>query len=273
MAARTRRRTVLVVEDNPLLATQTCEVVKSLGYDVLPPASTGEEAIRLARESNVDVILMDILLGPGIDGVEAAAIIWELNEVPIVFLTALDDIESINRSTLASPYGYLIKPADPNSIRAALEIVWSRAGPARAARDTNRQITSILASIADAIIAVDDDGNISFVNPAASWWLDLPVGDVIGQPLTTCIELQDADAKNITEALLGDCRNSGRAIALPANARIRCSRGMVATIGAIAPLSPPASGAVLNLRRVGSGEQMLNDAMAIADRVSDPNPS
>jgi CheY-like chemotaxis protein len=78
---------VLVVEDERLTARCICEDLKDLGVEALEPVSTGEKAIEIALKENPDLILMDIRLAGGMDGIEAAVQIHKSKKVPIVFMS------------------------------------------------------------------------------------------------------------------------------------------------------------------------------------------
>lgn len=101
---------VLVVEDELLIAQDIIEIVERAGHDTAPIARTAMEAVRLATLHQPDVVLMDINLGSGSDGVEAATYIAQELALPIIFLTSLYDADTLERAKHAQPYGFLSKP-------------------------------------------------------------------------------------------------------------------------------------------------------------------
>jgi len=101
---------VLIVEDELLIAQDVTEIVEKAGYTTTPIASTAMDAVRLATLHQPDVVLMDINLGHGSDGVEAATYIAQELALPIIFLTSLYDVGTLERAKHASPYGFLSKP-------------------------------------------------------------------------------------------------------------------------------------------------------------------
>lgn len=101
--------TILLVEDENLIALNETRTIHKHGYEVRR-ASTGEEAVEIVEnDPQITLVLMDIDLGEGIDGTEAAERILEIQEVPIVFLTGHSEKEYVDRVKEISDYGYVLK--------------------------------------------------------------------------------------------------------------------------------------------------------------------
>ncbi len=101
---------ILIVEDDGLIALRMQELLKSSGYRVSDPVASGEEALERLSLPLPDLIIMDIGLVGKIDGLEAARRIRSRFDIPVVFLTAYADDQRIARARDISPYGYLVKP-------------------------------------------------------------------------------------------------------------------------------------------------------------------
>ncbi|AKB81909.1 response regulator receiver [Methanosarcina barkeri 3] len=101
---------ILVVEDQAIVALNIKIRLKNLGYAVPSTAVSGEEAIREAELTNADLILMDIMLKGDMDGIEAARIIKSRFGIPIIYLTACTDFETLERANLTDAEGYISKP-------------------------------------------------------------------------------------------------------------------------------------------------------------------
>jgi PAS domain S-box-containing protein len=112
--------TLLIVEDDGILAANLEAVVIELGYRVLGPVSTGEEAIALLKEQKADLVLMDIQLAGALNGIETARIIAAGSDVPIVFLTGFSQDPLLEQAKLVAPYGYLIKPVAERELAATV---------------------------------------------------------------------------------------------------------------------------------------------------------
>lgn len=101
---------VLIVEDNGLIALMLQEFLTRYGYEVPPPVASGEEAIEYLRFSVPDLILMDITLDGRIDGIETARQIQKISEVPVIFLSAHQEENRIAREGKITRFGYITKP-------------------------------------------------------------------------------------------------------------------------------------------------------------------
>ncbi len=112
---------VLIVEDEAITALEMQKVLESWNYDVLSIVHTGEDAIKEAINSQPDLILMDIILKGKMDGVEAAQKIKEFMDIPILYITALESMDS-NRLKNTKSMGYLVKPISEGELRHNIEI-------------------------------------------------------------------------------------------------------------------------------------------------------
>ena len=112
---------ILVVEDEGIIAKSIRVMLKSLGYAVAAVTSSGEEAIKKAAETHPDLVLMDIVLEGDIDGIEAAEQIRGRFDIPVVYLTAHADENTLKRAKITEPYGYILKPFSERELHAAVE--------------------------------------------------------------------------------------------------------------------------------------------------------
>ncbi len=113
---------IMIVEDEVLFAKDLQDLLESWEYSVLAIASTGEEAIEKAGEIKPDLVLMDIVLKEGMDGIEAADQIRTRFKIPVVYLTAYADDETVQRAKITEPYGYVLKPLEERDLHVTLEI-------------------------------------------------------------------------------------------------------------------------------------------------------
>lgn len=116
--AKTR---ILVVEDVPNVATVLKARLGQFGYDVCDVATTGPGAIQSARDHQPDIILMDIMLEGEMNGIEAAGKINETMDVPIIYLSCLNDQAVLERALKTHPYGFIMKPYDKDELRFSIE--------------------------------------------------------------------------------------------------------------------------------------------------------
>lgn len=117
---------ILVVEDDVNVAAVLEARLESFGYRVCDIARTGLKAISCARRGHPDLVLMDIMLEGEMNGIEAADKIAEISNVPIIYLTCLDDPVVMDRAIKTNPFGYLVKPYDNAALRSSIEIALVR---------------------------------------------------------------------------------------------------------------------------------------------------
>ena len=113
---------IMVVEDSGIVLLDIQKSLKSLNYNVIATASSKDEAILKAGETQPDLVLMDIRLGEEMGGIEAADYIREHYDIPIVFMTGYADEDTFQRAKITDPSGYILKPFDPKGLRTTIEI-------------------------------------------------------------------------------------------------------------------------------------------------------
>lgn len=113
---------VMVVEDNSLVAVDISASLKAMGYEVSGTAATAADCVQSAATLRPDLVLMDIHLGGGLDGIEAARELRERFDIPVVYLTAYADEKTIARAKSTRPLGYLTKPLRKSELRSTIEV-------------------------------------------------------------------------------------------------------------------------------------------------------
>jgi len=113
---------IMVVEDESVVGFDLKRILINLHYDVVGIIRSGEEAFVKAFEQKPDLILMDIMLDGKMNGIETAEEIKKDMDVPIIFLTAYADNNTLQSAKLTEPYGYILKPFEDKSLQSAIEI-------------------------------------------------------------------------------------------------------------------------------------------------------
>jgi two-component system cell cycle response regulator len=113
---------ILLVEDEGVIARDLEDTLIRLGYRVSGIASEGAEAIEMARDLHPELVVMDVSLRGEVDGIEAACAIQEEAPVPVIFLTGHTDTETLQRAVLTGPLGYLTKPFQEADLRSVIEV-------------------------------------------------------------------------------------------------------------------------------------------------------
>ncbi len=158
--------TILVVEDEAIVARDIVQQLGELGYRPLGPAASGEEAVRLAGEMRPGLVLMDIRLAGTMDGIDAAHAIHEQFGLPVVFLTAFSGDDMLARAKGAFPYGYIVKPFAERELRTVIEMALYRHGTEAQLRHSDAFGRAVLDSIDAQIAVLDAQGVIVAVNEA-----------------------------------------------------------------------------------------------------------
>jgi CheY-like chemotaxis protein len=117
---------ILIVEDEAIVSLEIQEKLKDLGYPIAGIAASGEEAVKMAGELAPDLVLMDINLGEGMDGIEAAQEIQAHYNTPVIYLTAYTDEETLQKAKITKPYGYITKPFNERELYIIIEIALYR---------------------------------------------------------------------------------------------------------------------------------------------------
>lgn len=121
-AAPTADVSILVVEDEGIVAQDLLETISRLGYQIAGVASEGVQAVYMAEELQPQLIIMDVGLRGEIDGIQAAQMIQERAHVPVIFLTGHRDRETLERAVRTGPLGYLVKPFQEVELRCSIEV-------------------------------------------------------------------------------------------------------------------------------------------------------
>jgi CheY-like chemotaxis protein len=114
---------IFIVEDDPIIAEIIAWRIREMGYIVIPPVQTGEEAIEFCKQKRPDLVLMDISLKGKINGIDAAMKIKKELKIPLIFLTAHTEGKFLEQAKKVCPDGYIHKPFDDDDLRVAIQLV------------------------------------------------------------------------------------------------------------------------------------------------------
>jgi PAS domain S-box-containing protein len=214
----------MIVEDEGVVALQIRDTLQTLGYDVPLAALSGEEAIAHVLDTEPDLVLMDIHLEGRLSGIEAARRIRGRLDVPIVYLTAFSDTETLAQAQLTEPYGYVLKPFEEKSLHAIIQMSLMKHARTRAAREKDWWMSAVAASMREAVVISDPKGYIKFVNPSMEALLASDRSTVLDRRLTEVFALADEEtgaeiAFPVTEPLV-----EGKST-LRASCRLRAAAG------------------------------------------------
>jgi serine phosphatase RsbU (regulator of sigma subunit)/CheY-like chemotaxis protein len=159
---------ILVVEDEGLVGLELTESLARMGYDVLPAVPTGREALERAAREKPDLVLMDIRLSGALDGIDTARALRDRHNIPVVYLTAHSDETTLQRAKQSEAFGYLLKPFEHRTLRAAVETALYKAQRERERENGFDWDESIGEHLADGLVIADARGIVRFVNRSAA---------------------------------------------------------------------------------------------------------
>lgn len=202
---------ILIVEDEKIIALDLKRRLEKFGCQVVAMASKEDEAVSIAGSERPDLILMDIRFKPGDgDGISAAMRIRDLYKIPVVFLTAYADEQTLERAKIAEPIGYVLKPFKERELYSTINIGLYKSRVDRELLRQERLFSAILHSVGDGIISTDAEGNIQFMNPIAETLTGCREADVKGKAVGTVFQLvTDLSEESVSLPAPGETGNGG----------------------------------------------------------------
>ena len=131
---------LMIVEDERVVAFDLKNQLQAFGYQVKATVASGEQAVQRVAEVAPDVVLMDIHLEGAMDGVQAATEIQARYQVPVIYLTAYAEDDTLLRAMASRPFGYLVKPWDTRELHATIQMALSRREVEIAVEDSERRL-------------------------------------------------------------------------------------------------------------------------------------
>jgi PAS domain S-box-containing protein len=161
----TERKTILLVEDEAIIALAEKRILESHHYAVTI-AATGEKAVQTVDENpEIELVLMDINLGPGMDGTEAAERILEARDIPLVFLSSHTEREVVEKTEGITSYGYIVKNSGEMVLIASIRMAFRLFDSRRQLKEVGNRLSATLNAIPDWMFVVDKEGYYrDFVN-------------------------------------------------------------------------------------------------------------
>ena len=228
---------ILIVEDERVTAEDLRDILIDLGYQVNAAVSTATEAIAQAELNRPDIALMDIRIQGEMDGTAAAIVLRQRFDIPVIFLTAHADLETVARAKEAGPLGYLTKPFQEAALHAVIEIGLYRHREELKARANTELLASTLRAISEGVIAVDRQRTITLFNPAAESWTGRKAQDTVGRPVDGMFQAASGPGGDPIGKLWEQVLSQGALQPLPPGAAVLSSGAERRAIsGEIAPI-------------------------------------
>jgi two-component system, cell cycle sensor histidine kinase and response regulator CckA len=261
---------VMVVEDERLVARDIADTLTRMGYDVTAEVASARECLEHARARRPDLVLMDIHLEGEVDGIEAAQRLREDFDIPVLFLSAYADDQTVSRAKHAAPLGYLHKPFRTSELKSAVELGLYKHQMERRQRGREHWFSTTLRAIGDAVIAVDVQGNVSFMNRAAENMTGRRLAEVEGRPLSGTFRLvNEKTRESVLDPTLVALRRR-EVVSLPSHTALIAGEREVSVEDSAAPIIDERGdllGAVVVLRDV-SVARKAQEQFALSDRLA-----
>ncbi len=193
-------KSILVVDDEPMIAEDLCESLEESGYKVFLPSHSGADAIRQVQQGEPDLVLMDINLKGDLDGISTAQAIQKIHDCAIIYLTANADSQTLQRAKMTSPFGYIIKPFRERELHALVEISLYKHAQEKLTRVRQNLFLQTLQNTPDAILVLNHQQQVQFMNPSAEKLLALSFEQIQGRNLDSVLSFARPDnAEMITD--------------------------------------------------------------------------
>ncbi|MCI0487429.1 MAG: response regulator [Blastocatellia bacterium] len=193
---------IMIVEDENITAMDIEEMLIGLGFDTTL-ASSGQEAVRKAKDSTPDLVLMDIVLPGAIDGIEAAEQIHANLGIPVVYMTAYSDTSTLQRARKTEPLGYLLKPLKERELLATIDMALYKHSMERRLKESEERYRRIIETAEEGVWITGADNETTFVNRKMAEMLGYSVEEVLGRPI---FEFMDEEWRKVAEMNLEERR-------------------------------------------------------------------
>jgi len=176
------KKSILIVEDEKIISSDIKRILIKFGYEVSGIAVSGEDVLTQIQKQKPDLILMDIILKGDLSGIETAEKIIDRWNIPIIYLTAYADEQTLQRAKTTIPYGYILKPFEEKELYAIVEMAFHKHKLEKNLQESVEYNRNIINSSLDMIITIDKNGKIVEFNKAAEEIFGYYKLDVAGEP-------------------------------------------------------------------------------------------
>ncbi|MBK7498555.1 MAG: PAS domain S-box protein [Ignavibacteriales bacterium] len=221
------KKKIFVVEDESIVSLEIQSRLKSLGYAISGAAASGDEAIRKVIDLKPDLILMDIRIKGDMDGIETAAEIKKIYDIPIIFLTAYADPVTIQRAKITDPFGYIIKPFEERELHISIEIALYKDHSQKLLREKDKWLSTILRSVGDAVIATDTTGKIKFINNVAERLTGYTKEEATDKELSSVFKIRSEATKEYAKNAVQKVMQTGEVVGLANHSELVSKNGIV----------------------------------------------
>jgi PAS domain S-box-containing protein len=259
---------ILVVEDEGIIALEIAQSLRDLGYVVAGTADDCDGAVALALAERPDLVLMDVMLKGEDDGVEAARRIRAERDVPVVFLTAYSDSETLARAKEVAPYGFLVKPFRADELRAALDVAFAKHVMATRLRASEVRFRGAFADAPIGMALLDAGGRITLANEALCRLTNATTDVLQGRLFTSLISSADSAriATLLASARAGQAGAAQVELICDAREEVMCA---IVSVAALSAASTDAEAFVAHVQDVTARQRAEAELARHRDRLEE----
>ena len=193
-----KKTKILVVEDERVVAEDIQRSISAIGYIASGVVASGKEALEQVKKNPPDLVLMDIVLRGEMNGIETAEEIRSLYNIPVVYLTAYADDNTLNKAKVTEPFGYILKPFNDRELHSTIEMALYKHTMEKRLRESETWFSTTLKSIGEGVITTDKKGHVTFMNSVAQKLTGWSHGEAVGKQLKDVfITVRDETGKSI----------------------------------------------------------------------------
>ncbi len=265
------RPRIMIVEDEQILAYDLKLRLERMGYEVAVPVAAGDQVLAEIERSRPALILMDVLLRGPLDGIQVADKIRARFSLPVVYLTAYSNKQTLERAKRTAPFGFIRKPATDHELHTSLEMALYKHALDERLRRSEALLAVTLRNLGEAVITFDAEGRIEFMNRMAErlsgWPADEARGRAIGAVLSIIGE-SSPEPLDLQAAYAGGRLSLARAIR---NCKLRARDNRLIpveiSLSALEDAPPQSRGMVVMLRDVSDRESARLEIEALQKQM------
>lgn len=182
---------ILIAEDEAIIAHDIKSIVEHFGHTVVGIVDMVEDVLTTVATVRPDIVLLDIHLRGNRDGIAAGHTLRDTFHVPVVYLTAHADAETVRRAAATQPFGYLLKPFSEQALQSTLEVAHYKYLMERRLQLSEQRFVTTLRSIGDGVIVTDLAGQVTFINAVGATLTGIAPEVTLGQSLAEVLVLID----------------------------------------------------------------------------------
>jgi len=226
---------IMIVEDERIVALDIKSSLGNLGYTILAIVSSGETALKKIAENQPDLVLMDINLKGEMDGVETAEKVRANFNIPVIYLTAYADKNTLQRAKVTEPFGYMLKPFEEKELNISIEMALYKHQKERQLQASEQWYATTLQSIGHAVIATDNSNFVVFINTIAEALTGWKQEDALGKDLAAVFHILNKETRNPNVSAATKAAQEGGVIVLPEDTKL------LAKVGTAIPIAGSAA--------------------------------